>query len=55
LYGFPASVCVAVNDEVVHGIPGKRTLRNGDIIKADTGASSMAGTAMRRLRSRLAR
>ncbi len=38
LYGFPASVCVAVNDEVVHGIPGKRTLRNGDIIKVDTGA-----------------
>jgi len=38
LYNFPASVCVAVNDEVVHGIPGKRTLRNGDIIKIDTGA-----------------
>lgn len=38
LYGFPATVCVAVNDEVVHGIPGKRTLRNGDIIKIDTGA-----------------
>jgi methionyl aminopeptidase len=38
LYGFPASVCVAVNDEVVHGIPGKRTLRSGDIIKIDTGA-----------------
>ena len=38
LYGFPASVCVAVNDEVVHGIPGKRTLRSGDIIKVDTGA-----------------
>ncbi len=38
LYGFPASVCVAVNDEVVHGIPGKRTLRNGDIITLDTGA-----------------
>ncbi len=38
LYNFPASVCVAVNDEVVHGIPGKRTLRKGDIIKVDTGA-----------------
>jgi len=38
LYNFPASVCIAVNDEVVHGIPGKRTLRNGDIIKVDTGA-----------------
>lgn len=38
LYQFPASVCVAVNDEVVHGIPGKRALKNGDIIKLDTGA-----------------
>jgi methionyl aminopeptidase len=38
LYGFPASVCVAVNDEVVHGIPGKKTLKNGDIISLDTGA-----------------
>lgn len=38
LYSFPASVCVAVNEEVVHGIPGKKTLRNGDIIKLDTGA-----------------
>jgi methionyl aminopeptidase len=38
LYQFPASVCVAVNDEVVHGIPGKRALKGGDIIKLDTGA-----------------
>jgi methionyl aminopeptidase len=38
LYQFPASVCVAVNDEVVHGIPGRRALKNGDIIKLDTGA-----------------
>ena len=38
LYGFPGSVCVAVNDEVVHGIPGKRALKAGDIIKLDTGA-----------------
>jgi methionyl aminopeptidase len=36
--GFPASICVAVNDEVVHGIPGKRTLNEGDIIGLDTGA-----------------
>lgn len=38
LYGFPGSVCMAVNDEVVHGIPGKRMLKNGDIISLDTGA-----------------
>jgi len=38
LYGFPASVCIAVNDEVVHGIPGKRKLKEGDIISLDTGA-----------------
>lgn len=38
LYHFPGSVCVAVNDEVVHGIPGGRTLREGDIISLDTGA-----------------
>jgi methionyl aminopeptidase len=38
LYGFPGTVCVAVNEQVVHGIPGKRTLREGDIISLDTGA-----------------
>lgn len=38
LYGFPGSVCVAVNEEVVHGIPGKKALKAGDIISLDTGA-----------------
>ena len=33
--GYPASVCVSVNDEVVHGIPGKRVIKNGDIVKVD--------------------
>ena len=37
-YGFPATVCVAVNEQVVHGIPGPLTLREGDIISLDTGA-----------------
>lgn len=38
LYGFPGSVCVSVNDEVVHGIPSKdRILVNGDIVSLDTG------------------
>ena len=36
--GYPASVCVSVNDEVVHGIPSKkRVLRDGDIVSLDTG------------------
>lgn len=33
--GFPASICVSINDEVVHGIPGKRRLQNGDIVSID--------------------
>ena len=36
--GFPASVCISVNDEVIHGIPGKRVLREGDIVSVDVGA-----------------
>ena len=38
--GFPASACISVNDEVIHGIPSKkRILREGDIVKIDTGAT----------------
>ena len=33
--GFPCSLCVSINDEVVHGIPGKRKLQNGDIVTID--------------------
>ena len=33
--GYPASICVSVNDEVVHGIPDNRKLKNGDILKVD--------------------
>ena len=36
--GFPASLCVSINDEIVHGIPGKRKLRDGDIVSLDFGA-----------------
>jgi methionyl aminopeptidase len=36
--GFPASVCVSVNNEVIHGIPGERKLREGDIVSLDLGA-----------------
>ena len=38
LYGFPATICASINEEVVHGIPGLRKLRNGDIISIDIGA-----------------
>jgi methionyl aminopeptidase len=36
--GFPANLCVSVNDEVVHGIPGERILQEGDIVSLDVGA-----------------
>lgn len=36
--GFPATICASVNNEVVHGIPGLRTLKDGDIISIDIGA-----------------
>ena len=37
--GFPANLCVSVNDEIVHGIPGERVLRGGDIVSLDAGAT----------------
>ena len=38
-HGFPASICTSVNEEIVHGIPSKRVLQNGDIVKVDVGAT----------------
>ena len=39
MYGFPASACISVNDEVIHGIPSKKTIiRSGDIVSVDVGA-----------------
>jgi methionyl aminopeptidase len=37
--GYPKSICISVNDEVVHGIPGKRKLKDGDIVSCDVGAT----------------
>lgn len=37
--GFPASLCISINEEVVHGIPGQRRLREGDIVSLDVGAN----------------
>jgi methionyl aminopeptidase len=36
-HGFPGQICVSVNDEVVHGIPGLRVIHEGDIVSIDTG------------------
>ena len=37
-YGFPGVTCISVNDEAVHGIPGRRRLRRGDLVKLDVTA-----------------
>ncbi len=37
--GFPASACISVNDEVIHGIPGRKIVREGDIVSLDVGAT----------------
>ncbi|MBI2885072.1 MAG: type I methionyl aminopeptidase [Candidatus Omnitrophica bacterium] len=36
--GYPATICVSINDEVVHGIPGHRAIREGDVVSIDAGA-----------------
>lgn len=38
LYGFPATLCVSVEDEVVHGIPNNRKLKDGEIVSVDVGS-----------------
>lgn len=35
--GFPAAICVSINEEIVHGIPGKRAIRDGDLVSLDVG------------------
>ncbi|MCH7472695.1 M24 family metallopeptidase, partial [bacterium] len=35
--GFPANVCTSINNQVVHGIPGERTLKDGDLLSLDVG------------------
>lgn len=36
--GFPASACISINDEIIHGIPGKRRIKEGDVVSLDVGA-----------------
>src|SRR3954468_13063017 len=63
-YDFPGSTCISVNDELAHGIPGKRLLRDGDLVNidvsaeldgywADSGASFAVGNVAPRLRALL--
>jgi len=39
VYGFPGAVCISVNDEIVHGIPGARGVAAGDLVKLDLTAA----------------
>jgi methionyl aminopeptidase len=39
LYGFPSSLCISVNEQVIHGFPGSYVLKEGDIVSIDCGAS----------------
>ena len=45
LYGFPASACISVNDELIHGIPGNRVIQEGDIVTIDVVHAWMVTTA----------
>ena len=36
--GYPGSICISINDEIVHGIPGKRKIKNGDVVSVDIGS-----------------
>jgi methionyl aminopeptidase len=38
-HGYPATVCVSVNEEIVHGIPGKRMIQDGDLVSIDLGCT----------------
>jgi len=38
-HGYPATVCISINDEIVHGIPGKREIMDGDIVSLDLGCT----------------
>lgn len=39
LYGFPGTICISFNEEIVHGIPGKRIIKDGDLVKIDVGVT----------------
>src|SRR3984957_5174424 len=35
VYGFPGALCISVNEEAIHGIPGERAIQSGDLVKLD--------------------
>jgi methionyl aminopeptidase len=37
-HGYPATICISINDEIVHGIPGDRIIQDGDVVSIDCGA-----------------
>ena len=37
-HGYPATICISINDEIVHGIPGDRVIQDGDVVSIDCGA-----------------
>lgn len=41
-YDFPGYTCISINEEVAHGIPGKRTIQEGDIVNIDVSGSKTA-------------
>jgi methionyl aminopeptidase len=53
-HGFPATICVSINDEIVHGIPGSKIINDGDIVSIDCGAivDGWHGDAMQGCRRR---
>lgn len=46
LYGFPSSLCISVNEQVIHGFPGEYVLKEGDIVSIDCGAFLMDSMEM---------
>jgi methionine aminopeptidase len=46
-HGYPATICASVNEEVVHGIPSRRELQEGDIVSVDRSGSSRRGLSSR--------
>ena len=47
-HGYPATVCVSVNDEIVHGIPSTRAFQEGDVVSIDLGCTHRGFVADRR-------
>jgi len=53
--GYPANICISINEEVVHGIPSDRKIKEGDIVSLDVGVIKTVSSAMLRELSPLAK